>query len=145
MAAKFVVEGKLLGQKKPLFTDWHVDLPPIWQCGGDRIRLRDLITQVVIEEVDGFNKRQAESRFARILSRSEIERGVRIGKVNSGEMDLQQPVNFDEAVGIALQAFEDGLYYVFVDGIQQNSLESEVYLSANSSVTFVRLVALAGG
>lgn len=30
MLATIVVEGKVLGQKQPLFTDWHIELPPIW-------------------------------------------------------------------------------------------------------------------
>ena len=145
MLTTIVVEGKILGQKKPLFTDWHIELPPIWQRGGDRIKLRDLITRVVVEEVEAFQKRQAERRLARIMSRSEIEQGARSGKVDPGERDLKQAVHQDEAVGTALQAFEDGLYFVFVDGVQQTSLDSEVYLNTDSKVTFIRLVALAGG
>jgi hypothetical protein len=145
MSTMIVVEGKVLGQKRPLFTDWHIELPPIWQRDGDRIKLRDLITTVVVEEVDSFRKRQEERRLARILSRAEIELGASSGKVDPGERDLKQEVNEDDAVGTALQAFEDGLYYVFVDGVQQTSLDSEIYLKTESKVTFIRLVALAGG
>jgi hypothetical protein len=145
MSPTIVVEGKVLGQKHPLFTDWHVELPSDRMRGGDRIKLRDLITRVVVDEVDAFQKRQEERRFALIMSRAEIEEGVRSGKVDPGERDLKQEVNTDEAIGTALQAFEDGLYYVFVDDIQQMNLNSEVYLKADSKVTFLRLVALTGG
>jgi hypothetical protein len=143
--ATIVVEGKVLGQKRPLFTDWHIQLPPLWQREGDRIRLRDLITRVVVEEVDAFRQRQAERRLARILSQADIQAGVESGKVDPGERDLKQEVNTDDAVGSALQAFEDGLYFVFLDGIQQTNLDQEVYLQPDSKVTFLRLVALAGG
>lgn len=145
MLTTIVVEGKVLGQKRPLFTDWHIELPPIRENDGDRIKLRDLITRVVTEEVEAFRKRQTERRLARIMSRTEIEQGVSIGKVDPGERDLKQEASKDEAVGMALQAFEDGLYYVFVDGVQQTSLDAEVYLKTESKVTFIRLVALAGG
>jgi hypothetical protein len=145
MSTTLVVEGKVLGQKRPLFTDWHIELPPIWQRDGDRIKLRDLITRVVFEEVEAFRKRQEERRFSRIMSRAEIEQGATSGKVDPGERDLKQEVNTDDAVGEALQAFEDGLYYVFIDGVQQTGLDSEVYLKTESKVSFIRLVALAGG
>ena len=73
MSSTIVVEGKVVGQKRPLFTDWHIKLPTIWQPDGDRIKLRDLITRVVVEEVEAFRIRQEERRFARILSPAEIE------------------------------------------------------------------------
>jgi hypothetical protein len=96
-------------------------------------------------QLNAFRKRQEERRLARILSRPEIESGVRIGKVDPGERDLKQSVNEDEAVSAALQAFEDGLYYVFIDGVQQTNLNSEIFIKSESTVTFIRLVALAGG
>jgi hypothetical protein len=145
MGTTLVVEGKVLGQKRPVFTDWHIELPPDWPRSGDHIRLRDLISRVVVEEVKAFQQRQQERRLARIMSRAEIEQGARAGKVDPGERNLQQVVDPDEAVGTALQAFEDGLYYVFIDGVQQTSLDSEVFLGTESAVTFIRLVALAGG
>lgn len=145
MTTTILVEGKVFGRKRPLFTDWRIELPPVWERGGDRLRLRDLITRVVADEVEAFRQRQAERRLARILSRAEIEQGARQGKVDPGERDLKQEVNLDEAVGTALQAYEDGLYFVFIDGVQQTGLDSEVYLKAESTVTFIRLVALVGG
>ena len=41
--------------------------------------------------------------------------------------------------------FIDGLYYVFLDDVQQENLDERVYLKPNSRLTFLRLVALAGG
>jgi hypothetical protein len=145
MSASILVEGKVLGQKRPLFHDWRVELPPLWERGGDRIRLRDLITRVVSEEVEAFKQRQEERQLARILSQAQIQQGALQGKIDPGERNLGQTVNVDQAVGTALQAFEDGLYFVFIDGLQQTSLDSEIYLKSESKVTFIRLVALAGG
>jgi hypothetical protein len=145
MTTTITVEGKIVGQKRPLFADWRIELPPIWERGGDRMKLRDLITRVVAEEVQAFRLRQDERRLAKIMSPAEIEQGARTGKIDPGERDLQQAINIDEVVGVALQAFEDGLYYVFIDGVQPAGLDSEVYLNPDSRVTFIRLVALAGG
>ncbi len=137
-----LVEAKLVGQRRPVFSGWRVDLP---QRSGDHLRLRDLITRVVLEEVEAFQKRQEERRLARVLSPAQIEAGRVKGKIDPGERDLQQQVDPEAAVGTALQAFEDGLYYVFIDGVQQAGLDSEVFLQPESQVTFLRLVALAGG
>ncbi len=137
-----LVEAKLIGQRRPLFSGWRIDLA---QRSGDHLRLRDLITRVVLEEVEAFQKRQQERRLARVLSPAEIEAGRVKGKIDPGERDLQQAVDPDAAVGTALQAFEDGLYFVFIDGVQQTRLDSEVFLKPESQVTFLRLVALSGG
>jgi hypothetical protein len=145
MTTTIVVEAKVLGQKRPVFTDWRINLPPLWERSGDHLKLRDLLTRVVLEEVDAFQKRQEERRLARILSRAEIEHGAAQGRVDPGQRDLKQEVSPEAAVGTALQAFEDGLYFVFIDGVQQTGLDSEVYLQKESKVSFIRLVALAGG
>jgi hypothetical protein len=95
--------------------------------------------------VEAFQKRQGERRLARILSRVEIEQGAAQGKVDPGLRDLKQDVSPEAAVGTALQAFEDGVYFIFIDGVQQTRLDSEVFLKPESRVSFIRLVALAGG
>ena len=136
------VEAKLLGQRSPIFSGWRVELP---ERGGDHLRLRDLITRVVLEEVGAFKQRQQERRLARVLGPADIEAGRLAGKIDSGERDLLQEVAPETAVGAALQAFEDGLYYVFIDGVQQTGLDRELWLKPESQVTFLRLVALSGG
>jgi hypothetical protein len=95
MSTAILVEGKVLGQKRPLFHDWRVELPPLWERGGDSLKLRDLITRVVAEEVEAFKKRQEEHKLARIMSKADIQQGTLQGKIDPGERDLQQPVNVD--------------------------------------------------
>ena len=145
MSITLTVEGKVVGQKRPIFTDWHIELPPADENNGDRLKLRDLITSIVMKEVDAFITRQEERKLARVMSRQEIEQGVERGKVDAGERDLGQKVNNANAIAVALQAFEDGLYFVFIDEVQQTNLDSEVFLKANSKVIFLRLTALVGG
>ena len=145
MSITLTVEGKVVGQKRPIFADWHVELPPVNENNGDRLKLRDLITSIVVKEVDAFITRQEERKLARVMSRQEIEQGVERGKVDAGERDLGQKINTLEAIATALQAFEDGLYFVFIDEVQQTNLDSEVFLKANSKVIFLRLTALVGG
>lgn len=145
MSIEFTVEGRVVGQKRPLFADWHIELPPINKNQGDYLKLRDLITSIVVKEVDAFKTRQGERKLARIMSKQDIEKDALQGKVDPGEHDLQQIVDTDESVAVALQAFEDGLYFVFVDEVQQSKLDDEVFLKINSKVVFLRLTALSGG
>lgn len=145
MSTSIVVEGKVVGQKRSLFTDWRIELPPLDENRGDHLTLRDLITSIVMKEVEAFQLRLEERKLARVMSRQEIERSAVTGKVDPGERDLKQQVHVDEAVAGAIQAFEDGLYFVFVDEVQQTNLDSEIFLKTDSKVVFLRLTALVGG
>jgi hypothetical protein len=144
MSIPFTVEGKVVGQKAPVFSDWHIELPPI-EDNGDSLRLRDLISSIVVKEVDAYRGRQQERKLARMMTKQEIKLGATSGKVDPGGRDLKQSLNTEEAIATALQAFEDGLYFVFIDEVQQSNLDSEVYIKSNSKVLFLRLTALVGG
>ena len=138
------IEAKVVGQKRPLFTDYRLPLPPEVTASG-RMTLRDLITRVVLQEVEAFRQRQEERQLAQVLAPQDIERAAQRGKIESGEREYKQEVDDDAAVSTALQAFEDGLYYVFLDDVQHDSLDQTVFVGDDSKVMFVRLVALAGG
>jgi hypothetical protein len=138
------ISGKTLGKKKPLFADWSVPFPPDLR-ESEGLTLRELITRLVAAEVHAFQKRQRERQLVHALTATDIEKGVVRGKVDMGGRHLRQNVDPEEAVGTALQAFEDGLYLVVIDGEEQRDLECEVHLNADSHVTFVRLAMLAGG
>jgi hypothetical protein len=145
MQATITVKGKVVGRSRPPFADWSIPFPPDLHESGDSLTLRDLITRIVLHEVEAFRARQEERRLTRIISRAEIERGVAAGKIDMGGRDLQQEVDPQQAVGAALLAFEDGFYFVFLDGSQQKSLDQTVFVRPDSQVTFVRLVPLVGG
>ena len=147
--ATIIVEGKLVGRRKPLFPDWRIPLPPARTETGSHLTLRDLIERIVREEVLAFTERQEQRRLARVLTASQIDQAAEAGKIDMGGREPDQHVDTDldaeQAVAVALQAFNDGLYYVFVDDAQQTDLAQEVYVRPDSRVTFIRLVALAGG
>jgi hypothetical protein len=146
MAATMTVEGKVAGQKRPLFEDREIPLPPEAERPGGQVLLRDLITRVVLEEVARFRERQEERRLIRVLTEGEIRQGVERGKIEMGGREEKEgEVDPQAAVETALLAFQDGLYYVFIDGDQKTDLDQAVSLKAESRVTFLRLVALAGG
>jgi hypothetical protein len=138
------ISGKALGRKKPLFADFSVPFPPDLGDGG-AVTLRDLIGRVVRSEVEAFKQRQEERKLIHALTARQISDAAAKGKVEMGGRDLDQKVDLEVAIGTALEAFEDGLYLVVVDGQEQRSLDAQVFLQPESRLTFVRLTMLAGG
>ncbi len=139
------VDAKVLGRKKPLFSDWSVALPPDDGAADEPWTLRRLITQIVHAEVLAFRERQEERKLTKALTAEQIDRGLAKGKVDMGGRDLKQKVDPEAAVATALQAFEDGIYLVILDGEQQRDLDSEIHVRPDSRMTFVRLALLSGG
>ncbi|MBD1909121.1 MULTISPECIES: hypothetical protein [unclassified Leptolyngbya] len=140
MASTLTVSGKVMGKTQPIFTNWQLRLEI-----ENAITLRDLLTQIVRSEVAGFQDRQQQRRLIQVLSPAQISLGVEQGKVDLGGSDLAQEVDVDEAIATALQAFTDGLYFVFLDEQQQGNLDDVVTLQPNSQLLFLRLVPLVGG
>jgi hypothetical protein len=139
------IDAKILGRKKPLFQDWSIPLPPDVGGGGDPWTLRKLITRIVLEEVAAFRERQEERKVIQALTAAQIDEGAAKGKVDMGGRDLKQKVDADAAVAAALQAFEDGIYLVVLDGEEQKDLDKEIHVQPDSRLTFVRLALLSGG
>lgn len=143
------IEGRQPGRGKGLFPTFQMPLPPEWTGTDDRagrVTLRDFIARVVRAEVAAFRERQEQRTVIQALTAAQIAEGVAKGKVDSGgRPDEVQDLNDEAAVGAALQAFEDGLYFVFIDDQQKERLDEEIILRPEARVTFLRLVALAGG
>lgn len=145
MNPSILVEGKIAGQKRSLFTDWYIEWPPLKVDLGKHLTLRELIRAMVAKEVEAFTQRQEARRLVKVMIPQAIQQGITQGKVDPGERILIQPVNLEEAIETALQAFMDGQYFVFVDEVQITGLDEEVFIKANSKVLFLRLTALVGG
>lgn len=141
-----LISSKVLGSKKRLFDDWAIPIPPEAEGGGGGLTLAQLIERIVREEVKAFQERQHARQFLRALTADQIESAVERGKVEMGASEVGvQHVDPDQAVGAALQAFEDGLYLVIIDEQEQRDLEKQIYLQPDSRITFIRLAMLTGG
>ena len=143
--AVLTIGGKGLGARRPLFADWSIPFPPEWADAGG-LTLRDLIGCVVRAEVRAFRQRQEDRQIFRALTARQIAAGAEKGKIEMGGSDVPvQPVDEEEAVAVACQAFEDGLYLVVIDEEEHRDLDREIHVQPDSRVTFVRLTLLAGG
>jgi hypothetical protein len=139
------IEAKVFGRRQPLFPPWQPHLILPIDADG-YTRLRTLIAAVVTNEVAAFHARQEQRRFVRVLTPEQLQQGTESGKIDVGGQDEQaQTVDVHDAIATAEFGFEDGLYYVFVDGQRITELDQPVALHEGSHVLFLRLVALVGG
>src|SRR5260221_8925975 len=149
----FGVEARIVGQRPPFHASWQVPLPPSLlhnlAHASSPFRLRYLIEHVVRHELSMFRLRWEEPRLIHVLSPQAISAAAATGKIVMGGPDELQrnagEIDDETAVITALQAFEDGLYFVFLNGQQQHTLDATVELSSTSTLIFIRLVALVGG
>ena len=136
------VEFKTTGRRERA-PSFGVPLPDGATDGG--LTLRELIALTVREELAAFSERRVERTFAQVLTDERLAAGRAAGRIDSGQRHTPPPPSPEVAVGTAIEAFEDGLFLVLVDGRQETDLDAQVFVAADSTVTFVRLVALAGG
>jgi len=135
------VDAKLVGRKQPLVHGIDIPLDDISQAPS----LGEILARIVRVQVREFQERQADQRLTRFLTQTQIQTAAESGQVKMGGQDLKQFVDADHAIATALQAFQDGLYLVFVDESQYTQLDAVVPLQAHSQMTLVRLMLLAGG
>lgn len=135
------VSGRVLGRKaSPSFS-----VPPPGDLGSEPMDLRVLLEHIVRQEVAAFRERQEKRALLEVLTPEEIAERVARGRIVPGGQDLRQEVDEDAAVEAALQAFQDGIYLVILDGRELRGLDEEITLRPDSAVTFLRLTLLAGG
>jgi hypothetical protein len=139
------ISGKILGKTKPLFSDRTLVLPVELFEREQPLTLRDLLTQIVLQEVEAFRERMQQDSVIQVLTKEAIAQGLKLGKIDSGGREIEQQVDSQAAVDNALQAFEDGFYFVFIDDKQQEKLDDAINLRPNSQMLFLRLVPLVGG
>lgn len=107
--------------------------------------LRTLVARLVHDEVDSYERRRQERVLVRALTPGEVADGAGRGRVDSGGRRSSPAPPVEQAVATALEAFTDGLWFVFVDGVRVHDLDAPVTVGPSTTARFVRLVALAGG
>ncbi|WP_339149024.1 MULTISPECIES: hypothetical protein [unclassified Sutcliffiella] len=108
--------------------------------------LRELITQVVTKNVEHFNKKASnpETPFLHFLSPSDIEQQAETGKVGFQALYSDKQANHAKAIETAIQAFEDGLYRVFINDEEAEQLDTTLEVPDGAEVVFIRLTMLTG-
>ncbi|MFN8190956.1 MAG: hypothetical protein U0R78_11060 [Nocardioidaceae bacterium] len=132
-----IVETKVVGTKDT--ESLSVSMP------ADIGTLRDLLAALVRHELASYEQRRTASRTLRVLTPADLARGVDTGSYGRESRAVAAPPPEAEAIERAVEAFTDGLFFVFVDDLQVEELDAPVLIRTESTLRLVRLVALAGG
>lgn len=103
--------------------------------------LRETVKVCLMHYWERMQSREDDSVISLRKEASLEERAVS-GKVVYGVYSHRQPPDEAEAVRNALDAFEDGVIAIFIDGRKMENLTDRVALREGSEVMFVKLTAL---
>jgi hypothetical protein len=106
--------------------------------------LRELLEAVVKQQVTAYNHKPLEKNLLPFLSAAQIATGVANGKAGFGSIYNENAADPQKAVNTALQAFDDGLFAVFIQDEEIKKLTDNFSLNSDTVITFVRLTFLAG-
>jgi hypothetical protein len=107
--------------------------------------LRALLSGLVTDEVAAYSTRRSDQKLLRVLTDVDVAAAGSTGRVSSGGRTVPTAPPVEQAIARAMEAFTDGLVYVFLDGQQLDELDAPIVAGPASRLRLVRLVALAGG
>jgi hypothetical protein len=142
MSKKIKLSVKMLGKKYPVLENIPITLSANF---SNAPRLQDLITELVTQQVQQFNQFREANKLLPYLSNTTITDQAERGKVSFGETYNSETVLLTDAIQTALQAFEDGLFLVFINQHKIENLGDTIELNEDTELMFLRLTALAGG
>jgi len=108
-----------------------------------KISVSELIAEKVYQEVSAYNSRARANYGREYLRNEEIERMQDAGKIGLGSKRRRQ-VDPEVEYQKALQAFEQNVFLILVDG-RQRELGDIITVTPQTNITFIRLVPLVGG
>lgn len=134
------IESKQFGRKQSRYSS-ILTLP---EGGEGVLTVRQLLHLIVQEEVRAFNQRENTRQKPHLLTPELIADGAQRGKVGLVERD-KQSADAEQAFARAIEAFQDGLYFLFINGQQQKDLDQPIPIANTLHLMFLRLTALVGG
>lgn len=103
------------------------------------VTVKDIIEARVVAEVEAYNNRLPEF-YNGLVQPTDAE-----VTLNGYRTRNKAKIDPEKQVYVALNAFLNNAYFVLVDRIQAESLEQEVVLGPDTSVSFLKLTPLVGG
>ncbi|WP_413306033.1 hypothetical protein AA0X95_04935 [Bacillus sp. 1P10SD] len=108
------------------------------------VTIVELISELVSMNVRAFNERQENIPLTQFLTKEEITLSGAVGKVGFAASYNEQKANEEEAIKTALQAFEDGLFKVFINDVEQGVASPTIQLNDGDQLVLIKLTMLAG-
>ncbi len=106
--------------------------------------LRALLRVLVEHEVGLYAVHRRRSATLQILTPADLVAGVETGRHGREPRAIPAAPGIDEAYARAVEAFDDGLFLVFLDDVRIHALDDIIVIEPHSRLRLVRLVALTG-
>ncbi len=135
---KIYVRVKAVGKRHPV-----LEMVP-YRMPNYRLTLREILTELVRQEVDRYNAKDAEAQILPFLTAEQIEDQAEAGKVGFGTVYADRKADFETAAANAIRCFEDGLVRVFHNDNELTDLDAVVPVQEGDGFTLIRLTFLAG-
>ncbi len=110
----------------------------------DNMSVRELIEETVNYCVSEYNSRMENTELLSALLPAEISDKAAQGKISFGTIYGEKCADLKKAQADALEAFSDGVVAVFTDERRLEDEEEILDLTNIKSLTFIKLVMLAG-
>jgi len=101
--------------------------------------VKEIIEARVYAEVQVYNQKLPEY-FNGLVQPSDTERTL-----NGSKLRTPRKIDPEKQVYVALDAFQKNGYFILIDDQQAETLEQEILVGADTSVSFVQLTPLVGG
>ncbi|MEH7350761.1 hypothetical protein [Gottfriedia acidiceleris] len=108
------------------------------------LNLEELIQELISMNVNSFNQKEIGIPFFPYLTEDEINLKSTVGKIGFNAINNDTNANVIEAISTALLAFQDGLFKVFLNDKEIESLQENIDLHENDEFTFIKLTMLSG-
>ncbi|WP_053082730.1 hypothetical protein [Chryseobacterium angstadtii] len=137
------VTVKQLGRKHPILSEQKIEI----EYHHPEITLENLLKLIVQQQVESFNSKSFEQEDVD-NTKAPAENYLNIltdtGKAGFGSIYNEKKADVQKAQENAVQAFEDGMFAVFYNEEQLESLSQTIDLSTQHTFAFIRLTFLAG-
>ncbi len=130
---------KSLGKKKAYINSVGIEIDI-----NSKTTIKELLLQVVSQQVHVFNKRKNDPNLLVYLSENTLNHQIDSGQVKFNEQYNDTLANEEKAKENVLLAFEDGLIALFINDEQAEDINQSILIKENDSITFIRLTFLAG-
>lgn len=102
--------------------------------------LKELLIALCVYEYDSLY----QTNKLNLLTSKDIEVQARLGRVKFGDLYNKDTVDINQAINVMLQDYQDGLFRVYLDGMECNELDADIEIEDNAKIVIIRLVMLAG-
>ncbi|MEO0340769.1 MAG: hypothetical protein AAF242_16365 [Bacteroidota bacterium] len=103
-----------------------------------QVTVKDIIAERVKQEVERHNKKKSFSFQGLVQPKTEKQRLI-------WKKNAFTPVDAEQQIYVALDAFQNNGFFVIIDQNQAESLDQVVELRAGMEVSFLKLTPLVGG